>query len=153
MRRALLIFFASVSLALYATPAIASAAACQPSGSTFLGLPTWYKYLEGQPDQSKDRKDKNGNTIPGCSVVLDGLSIADILVPVGMAVLEILFRIVGIVSVFMVIRGGFGYITSQGNPGDTKVAKDRIVNAFIGIAISLVATSAIVFFYGEIIKK
>lgn len=142
IRRIILTLFASFSIALYAIPSVtAHAAPCEPGNSVFLGLPTWYKYLEGQP-----------NPAGGCDVILDGLEVLDITVPVGMAILEILFRIIGIVAVFMVIRGGFAYVTSQGNPGETKVAKDRIVNAFIGLAISLIATSSITFFYGRIIQ-
>jgi hypothetical protein len=112
----------------------------------FLGFPKWYKYLPGEISADNICRPVAPKDASG-----DG-NVALAIVPVGMAILEILFRVVGIIAFFMIIRAGFAYTTSQGNPQETKVAKDRIVNAFVGIAISLVATSAITFFYGEIIR-
>lgn len=53
--------------------------------------------------------------------------------------------IVGIASVFMIIVGGFKYITSSGDPGNAKSAKDTILYAVVGILVALAAQSIVVF--------
>lgn len=60
-------------------------------------------------------------------------------------VTNLLLYIVGIVAVIMVIVGGFLYITSSGDPGRTKSAKDTIVYAVIGIVVALLAYAIVNF--------
>lgn len=60
-------------------------------------------------------------------------------------VAKLVTRIVGIASVIMIMIGGFKYITSSGDPTNTKSAKDTILYAIIGILIATVAQSLIVF--------
>ncbi|MFH1036793.1 MAG: pilin [Patescibacteria group bacterium] len=45
--------------------------------------------------------------------------------------------IVGLVAFGMIIAGGIGYLTSSGNPGKLKQAKDRIFSAILGAIILL----------------
>ena len=69
-----------------------------------------------------------------------------------MAIVDILLRIVGLVSVGFVIYGGFRYITSQGEPDATKKALATVVNALIGMAIAIFAVT-IVSFMGSTLWK
>jgi hypothetical protein len=108
-------------------PASASAASSCQKGS-FLGLPTWYEYLEFDP---KD-----------CSIV-EGQSIEVMAPRIGLAVVEILIRISGMVAVGYIIYGGFRYMLSQGEPDATKKAKGTILNAIIGMIIAITATFAV----------
>ncbi len=105
------------------TPAQINAASNCQKGS-FLGLPTWYEYLELDAD---------------CSIP-DGQDI-DIVAPrVGLAIVEIILRLSGIIAVGYIIYGGFKYMLSQGEPDATKKAKGTILNALIGMVIAMSAT-------------
>lgn len=116
---------------------------CTDSASWFLGLPTWYKYL--------DMAVVNGH----CEVVgpmaeveegapsqIDWQKASGY---VGLAVLEILLRVAAMIAVGFVIYGGFRYITSQGEPDSTKAARQTILNAVIGLVIALLATAIVSF--------
>lgn len=50
-------------------------------------------------------------------------------------VLNLISIIAGMVTVFMVIYGGFRFLTSAGNPESTKAGKNAILYAFIGLLI------------------
>lgn len=109
---------------------------CGRSSSTFLGFPTWYKYL-------------NPSFVAATSTTPASCDLAfvfpDDLPKVGLAVIEILLRLGGLVAVGFVVYGGFSYITSQGEPEKTKSARNTIVNAVIGVAIATIATVAVAF--------
>lgn len=100
-------------------------------------IPTWYKYLPGETDP----------TDPGtCRLMLDfSTDAANSLISVGFAVIEIMLFVAGIVAVAYIIYGGFKYVLSQGNPDQTKTAKDAILNALIGLIIAIVATTVVRF--------
>jgi hypothetical protein len=51
-------------------------------------------------------------------------------------ILNLIFAIIGAVSVIMVIYGGFKYTTSRGEAQQTGQAKDTILYALIGLAIA-----------------
>lgn len=96
---------------------------------TFLGLPTWYKYLDKAVDSAGD-----------CSIQFELATDAS---KILLAVFEIILRIGGIVAVGFIIYGGFQYIISQGEPERTKGAKSTILNAVIGLAIAISATAIV----------
>ena len=112
-------------------PSFAQNGAGCESSSNFLSFPTWYKYL---PQESVAGK---------CSPVMNELGDA---IPILVAVVEILLRIVGLASVGYVIYGSIRYILSQGQPEATKNARQTIINAIIGVAISIIAAGAVSFF-------
>lgn len=101
------------------------------SGGDFLFFPTWYKYLPGKIDS-------NGL----CSPQLN--SISDVWLIVA-AVIEILLRVAAVAAVIMVIYGGVHYIVSQGEPDDTNKARSTIINALIGLLLSVMAAAFINF--------
>lgn len=109
---------------------------CTENSTTFLGFPTWYKYLNPIFVPATD-------TAPAyCNLAFN---FPGDLPKVGLAIVEILLRIGGLVAVGFVIYGGFNYITSQGEPDKTKSARQMIVNAIIGVAIATIATVAVAF--------
>lgn len=120
-------------------PSVANAAPrenCAAESKTFLGLPTWYKYLEPNGSSGDCKltlpKDSDGNE----SVILAASRIL-------LAVFEIILRIAGLAAVGFIIFGGFQYLISQGEPDRTKGAKSTILNAVIGLAITLSATAIV----------
>jgi len=112
------------------------AASGPPCPGSFFGiLPTWYSYLPSQTD-----------TFGHCTPQILGLD--DIWLIVA-AIIEILLRIAAIAAVAMVIYGGIQYTTSQGSPEATSKAKSTIINALIGLALSVIAASLVAFLAGS----
>ncbi len=54
---------------------------------------------------------------------------------------NVLILAVGIISVIMIIIGGFRYVLSGGDSKNTTAAKDTILYAVIGLVVSLLAYS------------
>ncbi len=107
---------------------------CKLPTSRF-GVPTWYKYLEGQRDPANK-----------CRLVMD-FEVGKLMsfLSIGLALIEILLFIAGIVAIAFIIVGGFRYVLSQGNPDETAKAKDAIINAVIGVAIAIIASGLVRF--------
>lgn len=106
-------------------PYLHFAAGCK---SGFFGLPTWYKYLE------LDNKCQVTNfTVPGDLVL------------VVLALIDILLRVAGIAAIFVIVYAGIQYATSQGSPDATAKAQNTIINALIGLALSVVAIAGVSF--------
>lgn len=126
------------SLAILPAYSYAASGPAECSNNGFLGLPTWYKYLE---------LGAKGNDT--CAIIgpaeknlkgEESFSLQKGLPRIGMAVAEILLRVAGMVAVAYVILGGFKYMTSQGEPDGLKAAQGTIINALIGLAISVMST-------------
>jgi hypothetical protein len=112
----------------------------------FFGLTPWYGYLS-------EYKDSQGE----CAVCFNVTNTANFdttdcpkaktsSVPlIGLAVVDDLLRIAGIIAVAYIIYGAIQYITSQGNPDATSKAQGTIVNALIGVAIASVAVVFVAF--------
>ncbi len=100
---------------------------------TLLGLPAWDKYL--------DHEEIDGR----CSPVIENTADA---LPIGIAVLEIMLRLGGLVAVAMVFVGAFKFIASQGSPDSATAARKTIINAMVGLVI-IILSSAIVGFVGS----
>jgi hypothetical protein len=109
---------------------------CTPK--TFLGLIPWYNYL--------DLRENNG----ACEVVNfrilpgDGGAASDIPL-VLLAVVDDMLRLAGLIAVIFVVYGGIMYATSQGEPDKAKQAQSTIINALVGLAISIVAVAFVGF--------
>ncbi len=113
------------------------AASCSNSSaiSTFLKFPTWYEYLPS-------------TTINGvCTPQVTSLNGIWLIVA---AVIEILLRVAAIIAVIIIIIGGIQFIISQGDPNQTKKARDTIINAVIGLVISISASIVVTFVAGTI---
>ena len=58
--------------------------------------------------------------------------------------------VLGIVAVIMIIIGGVTYMTSQGDPGKTKRARDTILYGIVGLVIALLAYAIVNFVLANI---
>jgi hypothetical protein len=107
-------------------------------GGSFFGLVPWYHYLSSGP---------NGD-IQNCSVVnftfIQAGKSSDIPL-VLLAVVDDLLHIAGLVAVAFVLYGGFQYVSSQGQPEKTARAQNTVIDALIGLAVAIVAISAVSF--------
>lgn len=109
-----------------------SAAECG-NGKLFGIIPQWFEYL---------RFDAN------CNVSIDFSSPGD-LWKIGFAIVEILLRLGGLVAVGFIIYGGLLMMTSQGEPEGFKKAKTTIINAIIGLIISVLASTVVIYVAGS----
>lgn len=104
---------------------------CTLPPSTFFFLPPWWEYLNGATDE-----------IGQCS---PAVNFPHVILPIGLAILDILIRLAGFVAIVSIIIAGVGYITSSGNPEKAASARKRIYNALIGLAIVFIAAGAVAF--------
>ncbi len=100
-------------------------------GGEFFGFPTWYKYLAGE-------KGLSGR----CMAVLNEPKDFAL---VGIAVLDMLVRIAGVLAMVYVIYGGTKMIMAQGDPEKIKVGRNTVINALIGVVIAIIATAVVTF--------
>jgi hypothetical protein len=111
----------------YAQPA---QGVCAGENSSFLGFPTWYKFLSHAPSATTGKCELNAKIPDDAPKIL-------------LAIFEIILRVSGLAAVGFVIYGGFQYLLSQGEPEQTKGAKSTILNAFIGLVITMLATAVV----------
>jgi hypothetical protein len=131
-------------LVTFAHPALAADAKIDSpcdlnNGKTFLGIPVWYKYID------KGVADGLGGCVPDVQFPGD-------LWAIGMAVIDGLLRVGGIVAVFFIVLAGIAFMTSQGSPDKAVAARQRIINALIGLII-LIFAAGIVQFIGNRIQS
>jgi hypothetical protein len=112
----------------------ASDASCEVS---ILGIPPWYKGLSsrdasGTCSISSPTSDK----LPGFiwHIVLN--------------VIEIALYLVGYIAVFFVLYGGFQFLTGGSNPSQIEKARKTILNAVIGLIISISAVIIVNLIFG-----
>jgi hypothetical protein len=129
-KKLFVVFLAANILAVSGSFLLVADAACEGFDKSILGIPTWYKYLEGE--------DVSGKCTPVVNAVDDVL-------PIGLAVLEAALTLGGIVAVVMVFVGGFKYVISQGEPDKAAGGRKTVTNALIGLAIIILATRVVSF--------
>jgi hypothetical protein len=108
---------------------IAGLGSCD-NGKTILGIPTWYKYLPGEEISGK------------CRPVVEDLNAS---LPIGLALIEASLTLAGIVAVIMVFMGGFKYVLAQGEADKAASGRKTVLNAMIGLVITILATRVISF--------
>lgn len=54
-------------------------------------------------------------------------------------IINLLLVVIGIISVIMIIIGGIRYTTSGGDAGQTKMAKDTILYAIVGLVVAIMS--------------
>lgn len=112
---------------------------CSTKG--FFGISPWYKYLVASGLMAS-------NKVTGACELVGSLKPADwvqVISLIGLAVLDMVLRLAGLVAVAFIIWGGIQYVISQGDPSKTKDAQQTIINALIGLAIALVSTALVSF--------
>lgn len=129
---------ALLALPLFAMPAQVAAAgplttfaACGAGASNFLGLQTWDACL----------RNKYGGQVKIThfnDIWLIVLPIIDDILKIGVYI-----------AAGLIIWAGFQYIKSNGEPSKTTAAKDTILNAVIGLIITLLAVAIVEFIAGR----
>lgn len=64
--------------------------------------------------------------------------------------IQIFMWVIGISAVVMVIIGGLLYVTSGGDPGRTKTAKDAILYAIVGLIVAIMGGAIITFVQAQL---
>lgn len=112
---------------------------CDPTkanpNNKFFGIPHWWDYIH------KGEKDYSGRCVPH-------VDFPNGVWAIGLAVVDILLFVAGLIAVVMIIIAGINYITSMGNPEKTVSARKKITNSLIGLGVVLIA-SAVVSFIGN----
>lgn len=117
------------------------AVACEPGkGGDILGFPTWYKYLEGDTTTAGGR----------CSPIFN---FPDDIGAILLALFEIILRVGALIAVGFVIYAGFQLILAQGEPDKIKGARSTIINALIGLVITLLAAALVNLISGTILPS
>lgn len=113
----------------------------------FLGFPAWYNGLtngdcsiKNPSDLSTKNKDGNSNN--------DGLS--RFIWRVGLNVVDIALVAASYVAAYFILYGGFLFLTSQGDPADAARARSTMLDAVIGLAISMGAVILVNFIFNGI---
>lgn len=91
---------------------------------------------------STDAKDAAGK---GIEAVGGGGATSDDLPKLVQNIINVLLFIAGAVAVVVIIIGGLRYITSSGDQGSIKAAKDTILYAVIGLIVALLAFAIVRF--------
>lgn len=124
-----IMFFTIFGLAL--TPASVYAEQCQPE-SGILGFPTWYRGL-------------TCDGIKGETYHVVDDHIPKIVWTAALNVLDMLLHVAGIVAIFMILLSAFKYLTNGGNQQKVAGAKSSLLKAVVGLAIALLASTAVGF--------
>lgn len=108
-----------------ATPQSAFAAC----NDTLLTFPAWFKGLTDGSCNIKSPTDAGGLSTFIWTIVLN--------------VIEMCLQLVGYISAGFIIRGGFKYMTSVGDPGEVAKAKKIITDAIIGLVLSIFSVAIV----------
>jgi Type IV secretion system pilin len=119
--------------ALSSTALAADASASCTKTTTFLGIPSWYEYLNVQLDAGtgicQTTAPNGGNPIPF----------------IALAVVDILLKVAALVALIFVVYGGFRFATAQGSPEAISKGKKTVINAIIGLVIAVLASQIVKF--------
>jgi TRAP-type C4-dicarboxylate transport system permease small subunit len=66
-----------------------------------------------------------------------------------LAITEILLRLAALVAFIFVLVGGVKLMTSQGNSKGTESGRETVINALIGLAISVFSAAIVAFIAGR----
>lgn len=75
------------------------------------------------------------------------------LLDVVKVIINVIIGVVGLIAVAMIVIGGIGFATSQGDPQKTKKAKDTILYGVIGLVVALLAFAVVNFVLTEVFNK
>jgi hypothetical protein len=65
-------------------------------------------------------------------------------------ILNIVFGVVGSLSLLFVVIGGFRYVVSSGDPQNTARAKNTIIYAVVGLVVTLLAAAIVNYIVGNL---
>ncbi len=132
--------FASGSIVAAIAPMTASAGTAATCAEPLLTFPVWYRGLVGPAPDCNLLSPDALNTKPA-GQPSNGLS--NFIWRIVLNVTEIGLQVVGYISVGFILYGGFQFLTSQGSSEGSVKARKTILNAVVGLVISI-ASIAIV---------
>lgn len=112
-----------LGLSVAAAP-VASAASCPGGRAHLLTFPAWYDGLVNEDCTLK-------------SVGNGPDDLRNFIVRIVLNVIEILLQLVGYACTVFIMLGGFKYMTNTGDPSQYVTARKTIMNAVIGLVISI----------------
>ncbi len=118
---------------------------CDDVDRSILGIPTWYKYLDGERDKTIFSDSEPGKCTPVLGRNADGEVDVMSFLPIGLAVLEAMMVIAGLAAVVMIFWGAFLYLVSQGESDKAASARKTVINAAIGLVIVMIAARVVSF--------
>lgn len=139
-RYVVVVAMVSVTMAAWTMPSVASAAGCSTGILTF---PTWYDGVV-KDDCTVMSPEEYAASVEGADPE-DGVQL--LATRIGLNIAEIILQLVAYGTLVMIIKGGFDYMTSNGEQSKMASAKNSIRNAVVGLVIAL-ASVAIVNFVG-----
>jgi hypothetical protein len=102
-----------------------------------LGIPPWYQGLSS--------RDASGT----CSIDSPkGGDVSGFIWHIVLNVIEIALYLVGYIAVFFILYGGFQFLTGGSNPSQIEKARKTILNAVVGLVISISAVVIVNLIFG-----
>lgn len=114
----------------------ATASPCTLPKKFFFVVPPWWQYLNG--------KKEFGQCMPVFTFPND-------ILPVGLAIVDMLLRLAGLIAIVAIIIAGVGYMTAGGDVQKAASARKRIYNALIGLAIVAIASGVVAFIGNKLV--
>ena len=132
------IFIAAPFMTLVVTPTsyAAADASCEVR---ILGIPPWYRGLASRDAATNQ-----------CSIESPGTDLSKFIWHVALNVIEIGLYLVGYIAVFFILYGGFQFLTGGDKPGQIEKARTTILNAVIGLVISIASVVIVNLIFGII---
>jgi hypothetical protein len=138
-----ILFIASPVLSL-ATPQTTFAAEAGNCEARVLGIPPWYRGLT--------KEDKNDDGSVDCMILspndVGGLS--NFIWKIVLNIIELALVLASLIAVFYILYGGFLFITGGGNSSQVEKARKSILNAVIGLIISMGAIAITNLIFGVV---
>lgn len=100
----------------------------QNCNSSFLTLPAWYNGISGRVSGS-------------CQVVVR--DVRQMVVRIVINITEVILQLVGYAATVFLIIGGYKYLVAAGDPNKMVTAKNTIMNAVIGLIVSLFSVAIV----------
>lgn len=136
-------FIAAPVMTVIATPTTYAAdSSCEVR---ILGIPPWYRGLA-----EKDAKGDCAIVSPGTIMNGEVLSLSSFIWHIVLNVIEIGLYLAGYIAVFFILYGGFQFMTGGNNPSQVENARKTILNAIIGLVISISAVVVVNLIFGII---
>jgi len=118
--------------------------------NALFGIPPWYKYLPGEIVIQQTLDGSGGlEEVEVCQPVIKKDASSEKAIPkkaillIVAAVLQMLISVAGLAALGYLIYGGFMYLTSNGNAEQVKNAGSTMLNAIVGLAIAISATTLV----------
>lgn len=111
-------------------------AAADTCSQSFLGIPAWYRGLTVSDTDCNLVTPNGEGTNP---------TLSNFIWHIVLNIIEDIMILVGFIAAFLIIYGGFQYLISMGYPEANVKARTTILDAVIGLVISIVAVAFVNF--------